>query len=83
MDISSIDKFFEALSKDELKEKWEKYDSYSAETNNQVKVNDLINVWNDYYENIFVFHNPNLISNQNLVIIESESSFGLFFCILA
>lgn len=65
MDISSIDKFFETLSKEELKQKWEKYDSYSAETNNQVKVNDLINVWNDYYENIFVFHNPSLIEKPD------------------
>lgn len=82
MDRNSIDKFFESFSKDVLKEKWDQYNKYS-ENDNQVTINDLISVWNVYYENTFVYHEPELNIQENLVIIESETSFGLFFCNLA
>lgn len=78
MDKFSIDKFFESLSKDVLKEKWHKYDKYSNQ-DNVVTVSDLLNIWNVCYENTFIYHKPDLISNNNIIKEESEISFGLFF----
>lgn len=80
MDKKSIDNFFESYSKDVLKSKWEKYDKYS-ENKNSVTVSELINVWDFYYENTFVFKDPEpdeigLI--QKIDITESEITFGLF-----
>lgn len=80
MDRNSIDKFFESFSKDVLKGKWDQYSKYS-QNDNQVTIDDLISVWNVYYENTFVYHEPELNIQENLVIIESETSFGLFFVI--
>lgn len=80
MDKKSIDKFFESYSKDVLKSKWEKYDKYS-ENRNSVTVNELINVWDFYYENTFVFKEPNsedIGLSQKIDITESEITFGLF-----
>lgn len=83
MDKKSIDKFFESYSKDVLKSKWEKYDKYSA-NKNSVTVSELINVWDFYYDNTFVFKDPRPNDNdllQKIDFKESEVTFGLFFYI--
>lgn len=80
MDKNSIDKFFESHSKDVLKSKWEKYNKYS-ENRNSVTVNELLNVWDFYYENTFVFKESDSVDvglNQKIDIKESEITFGLF-----
>lgn len=77
MDKKSIDQFFDSLSKNVLEEKWREYDKYSDQEN-AVTLSELLDVWNVYYENTFVYHKPDLINNCNIINEESEISFGLF-----
>lgn len=77
MDKRSIDLFFESLSKEVLKEKWQKYDTYSKQENN-ITVFQLLDIWKIYYENTFVYHKPDLLDSNNIIKGESEISFGLF-----
>lgn len=81
MNKKDIDKFFESYSKDVLKSKWSKYDEYSKKSNS-VTVNELVDVWNFYYDNTFVFKEPvsiNIDLTPNIEMTESEITFGLFF----
>lgn len=82
MDKKTIDQFFDSLSEDVLKEKWNKYDKYS-EQENSVTISELLNVWNACYENTFVYSKPDIIDTNNILKEEFEISFGLFFCTLA
>ena len=82
MDKKTIDQFFDSLSEDVLKEKWNKYDKYS-EQENSVTVSELLDVWDVCYENTFVYSKPDLLDTNNILKEESEISFGLFFCTLA
>lgn len=82
MDKKTIDQFFDSLSEDVLKEKWNKYDKYS-EQENSVTVSELLDVWDVCYENTFVYSKPDLLATNNILKEESEISFGLFFCTLA
>lgn len=82
MDKKTIDQFFDSLSEDVLKEKWNKYDEYSKQENS-VTISELLNVWNVCYENTFVYSKPDIIDTDNILKEESEISFGLFFCTLA
>ena len=79
MNTNYIDKFFENISDDILKEKWEKYSHYSR-LENKVKVSELLENWNHYYENTFSLDDfENEISTIN--IDKSEQCFGLFYYI--
>lgn len=73
-----IDRFFENVSIDVLKEKWKKYEKYSSKSNN-VKVSELLESWNHYYENTFSIEEIDLDLNQNVNIEKSEQCFGLIF----
>ena len=77
MDKKSIDQFFDSLSKDVLKENWNKYNTYSNQENS-VTILELLNVWNVCYENTFIYSKPDLLENNNIIKEESEISFGLF-----
>ena len=57
MDKKTIDEFFDSLSEDVLKEKWNKYDKYSKQENS-VTISELLDVWNVCYENTFVYSKP-------------------------
>ena len=82
MDKKTIDQFFDSLSEDVLKEKWNKYDNYSKQENS-VTISELLDVWDVCYENTFVYSKPDLLDTNNILKEESEISFGLFFCTLA
>lgn len=82
MDKKTIDQFFDSLSEDVLKEKWNKYDKYSKQENS-VTISELLDVWDVCYENTFVYSKPDLLDANNILKEESEISFGLFFCTLA
>ncbi|KGO93818.1 hypothetical protein [Flavobacterium enshiense] len=72
-----IDKFFDSMSEGVLKEKWKKYEKYSNKENS-VKISELLESWNHYYENAFSIEDVKLDLSQN-VIVESEQCFGLLF----
>lgn len=78
MDKKTIDQFFDSLSEDVLKEKWNKYDKYSKQENS-VKISELLDVWDVCYENTFVYSKPDLLDTNNILKEESEIIFGLFF----
>lgn len=78
MEKDYIDRFFDSMSEDVLKEKWKKYEEYS-EIKNKVKVSDLLENWNLFYENTFSIEDSEIDLNQNINIEKSESSFGLFY----
>ena len=82
MDKKTIDQFFDSLSEDVLKEKWNKYDKYSKQENS-VTISELLDVWDACYENTFVYSKPDLLDTNNIIKEEYEISFGLFFCTLA
>ena len=82
MDKKTIDQFFDSLSEDVLKEKWNKYDKYSKQEIS-VTISELLDVWNVCYENTFVYSKPDIIDTNTILKEESEISFGLFFCTLA
>lgn len=77
-----IDNFFDNISDDVLKEKWEKYNKFSK-NENSVKVSELLESWKYFYESTFSFEEtkiePEIKSNVN--IEKSEQCFGLFFYI--
>lgn len=73
-----IDRFFDNISEEVLKEKWNKYAMYS-EKENSVKVSELLESWNHYYENTFTIEEIDLDLNQNVNIEKSEQCFGLLF----
>lgn len=78
MDKKTIDQFFDSLSEDVLKEKWNKYDKYSKQENS-VTISELLDVWKVCYENTFVYSKPDLLDTNNILKEESGISFGLFF----
>ena len=82
MDKKTIDQFFDSLSEDVLKEKWDKYDKYSK-PENSVTISELLDLWNVCYENTFVYSKPDLLDTNNILKEESEISFGLFFLYLS
>lgn len=78
MERKDIDKFFDSLSKDVLKEKWNKYNKYS-EHPESVKISDLLESWSLFYDNTFSIEEIELDLKQNINLEKSEQCFGLFF----
>ena len=78
MERKNIDKFFDTLSKDVLKEKWNKYNKYS-ENNESVKISELLENWSHFYDNTFSIEDIELDLQQNINLEKSEQCFGLFF----
>lgn len=72
-----IDRFFDSMSDDVLKEKWEKYEALSESTDS-VKISDFVNVWNNYYNHTFSIDIINFDIKQNITLEKSEIIFGLF-----
>lgn len=77
MERKDIDKFFDSLSENSLKEKWDKYNSYSK-IDESVKISELLESWNLFYENTFSIDDTELIIEQNINLEKSEQCFGLF-----
>jgi hypothetical protein len=77
MERKDIDKFFDSVSKGVLKEKWDKYSGYSK-IDESVKVSELLESWNLFYENTFSIDDTELIIEQNINLEKSELCFGLF-----
>lgn len=77
MERKDIDKFFDSLSKNVLKEKWDKYNSYSK-IDESVKISELLESWSLFYENTFSIDDTELIIEQNINLEKSEQCFGLF-----
>ncbi len=78
MERKDIDKFFDTLSKDVLKEKWNKYNKFS-ENNEGVKISELLENWSHFYDNTFSIEDIELDLQQNINLEKSEQCFGLFF----
>ncbi|WP_312762509.1 hypothetical protein [Epilithonimonas sp.] len=78
MNTDYIDKFFDNISDDVLKEKWTKYDFYS-QMENKVKISELLEAWNHHYENTFSLDDAENEIIPNVNIDKSEQSFGLFY----
>lgn len=78
MNTDYVDKFFDSISEDVLKEKWEKYNSYS-QIENKVKISKLLENWNHFYENTFSLDELENEIIPSVNIDKSEQSFGLFY----
>lgn len=78
MEKDYIDVFFDSMSDDALKEKWKKYEEQSK-TGNNVRIGDLIDQWNHFYNNTFSIEDFELDLNQSIDFEKSESLFGLFY----
>lgn len=78
MNTDYVDKFFDSISEDVLKEKWEKYNSYS-QIENKVKISELLENWNHFYENTFSLDELENEIIHSVNIDKSEQSFGLFY----
>ncbi len=77
MERKDIDKFFDSLPKNVLKEKWDKYNSYSK-IDESVKISELLESWSLFYENTFSIDEMELVLEQNINLEKSEQCFGLF-----